>query len=242
VADAPGDDRSDADLLAAHVAGDPDAFATLFTRHRDRLWAVALRTTGNPHDAADGLQDGLVAAYRRAGSYRGEAAVTTWLHRVVVNACLDRLRAAKVRRADPLPDDLEQQRGGGDRGSSYTSTSPVDDPEQAAITDDRRRSVLQALATLPPEQRAALVLVDMEGYPVAEVAVMLDCAEGTVKSRCSRGRERLARLLRDRLDDAEPDDSADPRGRSRPEPPAGPVRPIPTSPSTTTPAREGGAP
>ncbi len=89
----------------------------------------------------------------------------------------------------------------GDRGSSYTSTSPVDDPEQAAITDDRRRAVLAALATLPAEQRAALVLVDMEGYPVSEVAVMLDCAEGTVKSRCSRGRERLAGLLRDRLDD-----------------------------------------
>ena len=65
-------EHSDADLLAAHVAGDPDAFATLFTRHRDRLWAVALRTMGNPHDAADGLQDGLVAAYRRAESFRGD--------------------------------------------------------------------------------------------------------------------------------------------------------------------------
>ena len=96
-----------------------------------------LRTMGNPHDAADGLQDGLVAAYRRADSFRGDAAVTTWLHRVVVNACLDRLRAAKVRRADALPDDLDDHR---DRGSSYTSTSPVDDPEQAAVADDRRRA------------------------------------------------------------------------------------------------------
>ena len=242
--DGPPDDRPDADLLAAHVAGDPDAFATLFTRHRDRLWAVALRTMGNPHDAADGLQDGLVAAYRRADSFRGDAAVTTWLHRVVVNACLDRLRAAKVRRAEALPDDLDD-RAGGDRGSSYTSTSPVDDPEQAAITDDRRRAVLAALATLPADQRAALVLVDMEGYPVAEVAVMLDCAEGTVKSRCSRGRQRLAGLLRDRLDDhldAPPGDRADLRERGHPEPRDGPARPIRASPSTTTPAREGGAP
>ncbi len=149
MSDGPADDRPDADLLAAHVAGDPDAFATLFTRHRDRLWAVALRTMGNPHDAADGLQDGLVAAYRRADSFRGDAAVTTWLHRVVVNACLDRLRAAKVRRADPLPDDLDEHRAGGGRASSYTSTSPVDDPVQAAITDDRRRAVLAALETLP---------------------------------------------------------------------------------------------
>jgi RNA polymerase sigma-70 factor (ECF subfamily) len=233
VTDRPDDERPDAELLAAHVAGDADAFAVLFTRHRDRLWAVALRTMGNPHDAADGLQDGLVAAYRRAGTFRGDAAVTTWLHRVVVNACLDRHRAAQVRRAHALPDDLDDHRG--DRGSSYTSTSPVDDPEQAAIADDRRRAVLEALASIPAEQRAALVLVDMEGYSVAEVAVMLDCAEGTVKSRCSRGRRRLAGLLHERLDD-------DPRERGHPEPPVPPVRPINASPTTQSPAHEGGAP
>src|SRR4051794_41969972 len=101
------DQPTDQELLAAHVAGDPDAFGELFARHRDRLWAVAIRTMGNREDAADGLQDGLIAAYRRAGSFRGEAAVTTWLHRGVVNACLDRLRAAKGRRADALPDHLE---------------------------------------------------------------------------------------------------------------------------------------
>jgi RNA polymerase sigma-70 factor (ECF subfamily) len=185
-----GDDRSDADLLAAHVAGETDAFGVLFARHRDRLWAVALRTMGNPDDAADALQDGLIAAFRRAGSFRGEAAVTTWLHRVVVNACLDRIRAAKVRRAEALPDDLDSHR---DRGSLATST-PID-PADHAVEDERRRQVLAALSQLPADQRAALVLVDMEGYPVAQVAEMLDCAVGTVKSRCSRGRARLAELL-----------------------------------------------
>jgi len=187
------DEATDQELLAAHVAGDPDAFGTLFGRHRDRLWAVALRTMGNREDAADGLQDGLVAAYRRAGSYRGDAAVTTWLHRVVVNACLDRLRAAKVRRTDPLPDDLDDR---GDRGSlASADRTGTADPADVAVADERRRQVLAALATLPPEQRAALVLVDMEGYPVAEAAAMLDCPTGTVKSRCSRGRTRLAELL-----------------------------------------------
>ena len=185
-----GDDRSDAELLAAHVQGDTDAFGVLFARHRDRMWAVALRTMGNPEDAADALQDGLIAAFRRAGSFRGEAAVTTWLHRVVVNACLDRIRAAKIRRAEPLPDDLDSHR---DRGSLATS-APAD-PADRALDDERRRQVLAALARIPAEQRAALVLVDMEGYPVAQVAEMLECAVGTVKSRCSRGRARLAELL-----------------------------------------------
>jgi RNA polymerase sigma-70 factor (ECF subfamily) len=228
---------TDAELLAAHVAGDPDAFGHLFARHRDRLWAVALRTMGNPHDAADGLQDGLIAAYRRAGTFRGDAAVTTWLHRVVVNACLDRIRAAKVRRTEVLPDDLDEQ---GDRGSAVTATGVRDDPEQAAIHDERRRILLEALATLPAEQRAALVLVDMEGHSVAEVAMMLDCAEGTVKSRCSRGRDRLATLLRGRLDDT-PGPTRDHRHA---EPGGGSARPIavPPRPSPTSTTGEGGAP
>ncbi len=195
------DARSDAELLAAHVAGDHAAFGILFGRHRDRLWAVALRTMSNPEDAADGLQDGMVAAFRRAGSFRGEAAVTTWLHRVVVNACLDRLRAAKVRRADALPDDLEEY---GDRGSSISATDDAEDPADATERRERRDQVLDALRTLPEEQRAALVLVDMEGYPVAEAALILECAVGTVKSRCSRGRARLAVLLADLM---EPDES-----------------------------------
>lgn len=183
---------TDAELLQAHVDGDPEAFGVLFRRHRDRLWAVALRTMGNPEDAADGLQDGMIAAFRRAGSFRGDAAVTTWLHRVVVNACLDRLRAAKVRRADPLPDDLEEY---GDRRAVTTPDRSTTDPADLAVADERRRLVLAALDALPAEQRAALVLVDMEGYPVAEVADMLGCAVGTVKSRCSRGRARLAERL-----------------------------------------------
>jgi RNA polymerase sigma-70 factor (ECF subfamily) len=181
---------TDHDLLRAHVDGDPDAFGILFHRHRDRLWAVAMRTMGNREDAADGLQDGMVAAYRRAGTFRGDAAVTTWLHRVVVNACLDRLRAAKVRRTEALPDDLDEYR---DRGSLVSAT--VEDPADLSVRDERRRLVLTALDRLPAEQRAALVLVDMEGYPVAEAAAMLDCAVGTVKSRCSRARTRLAELL-----------------------------------------------
>lgn len=184
-------DRDDRELLAAHVSGDPDAFAELFARHRDRLWAVALRTMGDREDAADALQEALISAFRRAGSFRGDSQVTTWLHRIVVNACLDRLRALKVRRADALPDDLDEHVG---RGSTHTVTA-VEQPEDAAISTERRERVLAALATLPADQRAALVLVDMEGYPVADVAVMLDCAVGTVKSRCARGRRKLATML-----------------------------------------------
>ncbi len=183
---------TDRELLEAHVAGDPTAFGELFARHRDRLWAVALRTTGDAEEAADALQDALIAAFRRADGYRGDAAVTTWLHRIVVNAALDRLRRRKTRSTGPLPDDLEEHTG---RGSLDTRSPETEDPAEAAIRGDQRREVMAALATLNAEQRAALVLVDMEGHSVEEAAAILGVPAGTVKSRCSRGRARLLPLL-----------------------------------------------
>jgi RNA polymerase sigma-70 factor (ECF subfamily) len=183
---------TDTELLDAHRTGDPDAFGVLFTRHRDRLWAVALRTAGNPEDAADALQEAMISAFRRAADFRGDALVTTWLHRIVVNACLDRLRRNKVRAAQPLPDDLDEYAG---RGAVLAAQDDHADPEAQAMQSDRRGAVLAALERLSPEQKAAVVLVDVEGYPVEEVARMLDCPTGTVKSRCARGRARLATLL-----------------------------------------------
>ncbi|MFL6155670.1 MAG: RNA polymerase sigma factor SigM [Marmoricola sp.] len=187
-------ERDDPELIQAHRDGDPDAFGVLFTRHRDRLWAVALRTTGNPEDAADALQEAMISAFRRADSFRGDALVTTWLHRIVVNASLDRLRRNKVRAAAPLPDDLEEYAG---RGAVLGSEDDSHDPELQAIRSDQRSAILGALDELAPDQKAALVLVDMEGYPVEEAARMLGCPTGTVKSRCARGRHRLAGLLRE---------------------------------------------
>jgi RNA polymerase sigma-70 factor (ECF subfamily) len=181
-------DAGDADLLAAHVAGDPNAFATLVHRHQNRLWAVALRMMGNPHDAADALQDAYLAAFRRADGFRGEARVTTWLHRIVVNACLDRLRRRQRQLAEqPLPADP-------DRTSELVAESAPDPVEQQELRDD----LSAALARLNDDQRVALVLVDVEGYPVDEAAAILGVPVGTVKSRCARGRARLAQLLRNR--------------------------------------------
>lgn len=179
-------DLTDAELLAAHVNGSPLAFSVLVTRHRDRMWAVALRTMRNPEEAADALQEAYIAAFRRAGSFRGDAQVTTWLHRVVVNSCLDRIRRNKVRAADPLPEDPE-------RAEQLAATTDTTDQ---VLAGEQRADIVSALGTLNADQRAALVLVDMEGYSVEEAAGMLGCATGTVKSRCARGRAKLVPLLR----------------------------------------------
>jgi RNA polymerase sigma-70 factor, ECF subfamily len=173
-------ERSDLELLRAHADGDPAAFEEIVRRHRDRLWAVALRTVREPEEAADALQDALISAYRAAGSFRGDSAVTTWLHRIVVNACLDRMRRRQVRSTVPLPEE-----GPGE---------PADVRDRVAERDTAM-VIEEALGRLPAEQRAAIVLVDIEGYSVADTAAMLQVAEGTVKSRCARGRARLAILL-----------------------------------------------
>jgi RNA polymerase sigma-70 factor (ECF subfamily) len=173
---------SDAELLQAHAAGDPYAFDTLVRRHRDRLWAVALRTMRDPDDAADALQDALISAFRAAATFRAESAVTTWLHRIVINACLDRIRRRKARPTVTLPDQGP--------GEPAEHRDHITERDTAIVIED-------ALAQLPPEQAAAITLVDLQGYSVADSAVILGVAEGTIKSRCARGRARLALLLSD---------------------------------------------
>lgn len=167
------DDRT---LMRLHVDGDTEAFGEIFRRHRDRMWALALRTTRDPEVAADAVQDAFLNAFRRAASFRGDAQLTTWLHRITVNASLDRLRRVRP-------------------------TADIDDHEPVEPRDghhavDVRLDVRAALARLPEGQRLALTLVDMHGLSVAEAATVLEVAEGTVKSRCSRGREAMARILR----------------------------------------------
>ncbi|MDT8910460.1 RNA polymerase sigma factor SigM [Amycolatopsis sp. PS_44_ISF1] len=171
---------TDADLLAAHAAGDPHAFSELVRRHRDRLWAVALRTLRDPEEAADALQEAFISAFRAAGNFRAESQVTTWLHRIVVNACLDRIRRRQARPTVPLPE---------------TGFNEPASPRDSMAEKETSLLVRAALEQLPEDQRAPILLVDVEGYSVAETAKMLGIAEGTVKSRCARGRGKLAKVL-----------------------------------------------
>jgi RNA polymerase sigma-70 factor (ECF subfamily) len=182
----PDDDGapSDDDLLRMHVEGDPDAFGALFRRHRDQLWAVAIRTLGDREEAADALQDAMVSALRRAGTFRGDSAVMTWLHRIVVNACLDRMRRRAARPASGGHDD--------DTLDTLAGSGRLSDPSR---TTDTALDVRAALRRLVPEQHAALVLVDMLDYPIPDAAEALGVSQGTVKSRAARGRARLLPML-----------------------------------------------
>jgi len=169
-------DRSDGELLAAHVAGDRYAFEELFHRHHRQLYRLAQISSRTPEDAADALQDAMLSAHRSAPRFRHDASVSSWLYRIVVNACLDRLRRNKSHLTTALEDD------------AFHIGDPTPRVDTALVVE-------RALMRLPVEQRAAVVAVDMQGFSVAETARLLGVAEGTVKSRCSRARAKLAETL-----------------------------------------------
>lgn len=168
-------ERSDAELLAAHVAGDRYAFDQLFRRHHRQLHRLARLTSRTSEDADDALQDAMLSAHRGAGSFRYDAAVSSWLHRIVVNACLDRLRRAKAHPTAPLED-----------------VYPVADRTAQVET---AIAVQRALMRLPVERGPRWSPWTCRAIRSPTPARMLGVAEGTVKSRCARARARLARLL-----------------------------------------------
>ncbi|ALG87088.1 RNA polymerase sigma factor SigM [Gordonia phthalatica] len=177
---------SDADLLRTYISGDQSAFRQLYERHRDHLWAVAVRTTGDLDDAADAIQDAWMAIHRTATSYRADASVSSWMHKIVVNSCLDRLRRIRTRETLPLVE--------------HESTVLADETDHT-VEVDVSLSIGHALDVLPSDQREAVILVDYFDYSITDAASILGIAVGTVKSRCHRGRKKLAMVLEYLQDD-----------------------------------------
>ena len=158
------------------------AFADLVRKYDGRLRSVAFKVLGGDRSRLDDvMQDAYLRAFRAYASFREEADAGTWLHRVVYNACIDELRRARRRSAiDGSP------RSEVDRPSNYPG------PERVVLAQD---AVLRALAMLPPDQRATVVLVDGEGFDSLTVAGVLGVAPGTVASRLSRGRAAMRKAL-----------------------------------------------
>jgi len=180
-------------LLQAHIDGDPEAFGRLFARHRDRLWAVAIRTLGDPEEAADALQDAMISAFRRAGSFRGDSAVTTWLHRIVVNAALVQLRSKKRRGEHPIETLLPRFDQDGewiDDQVTWTNAA-----ETVLESRDSREMVRRCIERLPEKYRSVLVLRDIEELDTEEAAQSLSLTANTVKVRLHRARQALKTLI-----------------------------------------------
>ena len=173
----------DEDLVRRYLSGDRGAFAILVERHERRVYNLALRMTGREEDARDAAQDAFLTALRKLSSFRGEAAFTTWMHRVTVNACYDLLRK---RQRQPLLD-----RGGED---DLPRPEPPPAPDHADVTV-LSIDVQRALLRVPEDFRAVMILHDVHDLPQDEVAAIVGVPVGTVKSRLHRGRVALAKAL-----------------------------------------------
>lgn len=170
----------DAELLARVVNGDHDAFADLMRANEDRVFSVCLRIMGNREHALDATQETFLTAFRKADQFQGNSAFGTWIYRVAVNTCYDMLRKQNRRRTDPIPEHLDP--------ADHMAEDAVD---SAAL----RPEITTALQKIPADFRSAVILADIEGLGLPEVAEILGVPVGTVKSRVFRGRRLLAQEL-----------------------------------------------
>lgn len=179
----------DTELVQRARAGESEAVTELYRRHERRVYNLALRTLGNPWDAADVAQETFIKAFKNLGSFKGEARFGTWLHRIAVNAAYDYLRR---QRPEPMEaeilDDLSGPAGpaavvGSGRDGIDPAVDGLSDPLRAALMD------------LDEGFRFAVVLCDLLGFPYNEAALILGVQEGTIKSRIFRAREALSAAL-----------------------------------------------
>jgi len=194
-------EAKDRELVDRFARGESGAFDTIVQRYEQRVYAIALRMTGNPEDARDTMQEVFISALRALRSFRGDAQLSTWLHRVTVNASLDALRKRSRHTTRPIEEAGEH---------------PSDDisPDDAAARAARAAEVQRALLQVSDEHRAVLVLHDLQDMDYAETAAALDIPVGTVKSRLHRARLEMARLL-GHLRETEPTEGPEPLKEGR---------------------------
>jgi RNA polymerase sigma-70 factor (ECF subfamily) len=170
-------DLSDKSLLDLYINGEKDALSEIFLRHKSKMKSVAYRITKNDQDAEDVVQNSMISIMKSAHKFRGESAVTTWIYKIVSNAAIDKLRALKS-------------------VQSLENLNELIVNESQISQKDFSLDLLNALNSLPLNQREVVFLIDFEGFSIKDAAKKLKCAPGTIKSRCHRAHEKLAKQLR----------------------------------------------
>lgn len=172
------DEAADSWLVGKAQHGDLDAYEVLVRRHRSRIYRIALRMLGDPHDAEDVAQDVVIQLWTALTGFAGDSSFTTWLYRIVVNRCLNLVRRRRTTR--PILD---------------TDTRPAPGADDEAIARQRTAATAAAVASLPPDLRAVFVLQQIEGLTYQEVATILNLPEPTVRGRLHRARRLMLTSL-----------------------------------------------
>jgi RNA polymerase sigma-70 factor (ECF subfamily) len=170
-------DLSDKSLLDLYINGEKDALSEIFLRHKSKMKSVAYRITKNDQDAEDVVQNSMISIMKSAHKFRGESAITTWIYKIVSNAAIDKLRSIKS-------------------VQSLENINELIVNESQITQKDFSLDLLNALNILPINQKEVVFLIDFEGFSIKDAAKKLKCAPGTIKSRCHRAHEKLAKQLR----------------------------------------------
>lgn len=167
---------SDEQIVEIALRGDADAFGEIVRRWERRIYALAFGMLGREEDARDATQETFIAAFRNLRGFRGEAKVSSWLHRIAVNQCITRQRRARVRSETALEDETERDAG------AFTIAAS-ESPASQAESRERTEVVRRAVAALPPELRQVIVMKEFEEMTFQEIAATLELPLSTVKSR-----------------------------------------------------------
>ena len=185
-------------LAARIVGGDAAAFEIVMRRHNGALFRTARAILRDDADAEDALQEAYLAAYRNLGTFRGDARLSTWLTRIVINQALGRLRARRRDNVVGLHDDLGEPAG--EAGGDAMDETPAASPETGTLRTQLRRLLEREIDALPLAFRTAFMLREVEEMPIDDVAASLEIAEATVRTRVFRARAMLRAALAEELD------------------------------------------
>jgi len=181
----------DAELVRLCQNGDTAAFEQLFNRHQKRIYSIAHRMMSNEEDAMDLTQEIFLKAYQKIGKFNFKSAFSTWLYKLAMNLCIDELRKRKPVSAVPITDSSLKE--------AVLQTN-VNTPEDHAMLNDRERQIWEALNSLKDNERAIIILRDMEGFSYKEISGILKCSLGRVKSRLHEARQNLKEILETRTE------------------------------------------
>ena len=184
---------ADRDLVERCKTGDREAFRDLVAQHERTVFSAIATMVNDPHEADDIAQEVFIKVHRSLKSFKGQSRFSVWLYRIAINQCLDHIKHRKLR---PEGTSLESLKDQDDQHMDLFFKDPSPDGAEMFENDRLRNSVRWVVASLSPDHRAVIALKDLEGYSQDEIAEILDCPVGTVKSRLTRAREALKVKLR----------------------------------------------
>lgn len=176
--------------IARAAKGDANAFEMLMGAYEKKIYALCLRMMGNPHDGEDAAQEAMLRIWRTIGQYRFESAFSTWVYRVTASCCMDAIRKCQ-RHEQPSLEEMGE-------ASGFDPADGGETPQEQTERKETRSAIQQAIAAVPEGMREVFLLRDVHGLSVEETAQALQIAQGTVKSRLARAREKIAAELKQR--------------------------------------------